>query len=175
MRVTGEGESSPAGFLVDVRSPSDPFDVAVRAVEPRLRQALIGQYGPELGADATQAALAWAWEHHDQFLSLADPIGYLYRVGQSKTRPAIRWLAHRADPLHADSILATEVEPRDPSLVQALRRLRPDHRAAVLLVHGYGWTIDEVAQLRGVPPTTVANHVQRGMTKLRALIAKEQS
>jgi RNA polymerase sigma factor (sigma-70 family) len=38
---------------------------------------------------------------------------------------------------------------------------------AVVLVEGLGWTQEEVADLMGVSPSTVRNHLRRGMEKLR--------
>jgi DNA-directed RNA polymerase specialized sigma24 family protein len=38
----------------------------------------------------------------------------------------------------------------------------------VVLVHGYGWTQAEVAALLDVGPSTVHEHLQRAMARLRA-------
>ena len=38
---------------------------------------------------------------------------------------------------------------------------------AVVLVHGYGYTLREVAALTGIRPTTVQNHLSRGLARLR--------
>jgi hypothetical protein len=71
-----EGRDGPAGFEVF-------YDLA----EPRLRRALVAAYGTERGREATCEALAWAWEHWNDVRGMANPVGYLYRVGQSRTRP----------------------------------------------------------------------------------------
>ena len=49
----------------------------------------------------------------------------------------------------------------------ALRKLSPKQRQVVVLVYAFEWTQAEVADLLGVRPTTVQNHVERGMAKLR--------
>jgi DNA-directed RNA polymerase specialized sigma24 family protein len=36
-----------------------------------------------------------------------------------------------------------------------------------MLIHGYGWTQMEVAELLGVSKTTVQQHLERGVVKLR--------
>jgi predicted RNA polymerase sigma factor len=54
--------------------------------EPRLRRALIARYGGEVGREAASEALAYGWEHWDRVQSMTNPLGYLYRVGQSRSR-----------------------------------------------------------------------------------------
>jgi DNA-directed RNA polymerase specialized sigma24 family protein len=39
-----------------------------------------------------------------------------------------------------------------------------------VLVHGYGYTLREVAELTGIRQTTVQNHLTRGLTRLRATL-----
>jgi DNA-directed RNA polymerase specialized sigma24 family protein len=150
------------------------FDAMVRAARPRLLHALMAHYGPDLGCEATDAALAWAWEHQDRMRSDTDPVPYLFRVAQSKARPGVRWRRRRADYFATDRLFAVDDAPFDAELLNALRKLPPDHRAAVLLVYGYGWTAAEVAVLRDVPLTTITNHLHRGLRRLRELIPKEE-
>lgn len=143
------------------------FAAALADIHPRLLEALVARYGPDLGGEATDEAIAWALEHPDRLDGVRNLVAFLYRVGQSKVRPTLRWRARRADPLRDDAIVADEVRPIDPSLVDALRKLTADQRAAVLLVHAYGWTIAEVADLRNVAVTAVTNHLRRGLIALR--------
>ena len=72
------------------------FTEFVGTVEPRLRIALVARYGPERGREATAEALAFAWEHWERVGQMDNPIGYLFRVGQSKSR------SRRRPPLIAD-------------------------------------------------------------------------
>jgi DNA-directed RNA polymerase specialized sigma24 family protein len=60
-------------------------------------------------------------------------------------------------------------EPRlSRALTAALSSLTERQRLAVMLVHGYGYTVREVADLTGIKPTTVQNHLVRGLARLRA-------
>ena len=71
----------------------DEFERFFVEVEPRLRRALVARYGSDRGREATAEALAYAWEHWSRVQAMERPVGYLYRVGQSRTR---RWrLRHR--------------------------------------------------------------------------------
>jgi RNA polymerase sigma factor (sigma-70 family) len=133
-------------------------------IEPRLRRALVARYGLDVGSEVAAEAVAWGVEHAEQLATMENPSGYLYRVGQSAAR---RWHRRRA----------TVVFPREPQwpdaadlpgdVFEELRRLKPDHRVAVLLVHGYGFTYREVADLLGVTEASVNNYVHRGLRTLR--------
>jgi DNA-directed RNA polymerase specialized sigma24 family protein len=55
----------------------------------------------------------------------------------------------------------------EPALPAALLALSEGQRTAVVLVHGFGWTLQEVAELTGVRKTSVQNHLERGVARLR--------
>ncbi len=151
-----EGERVRPGEM-----PSDEsFENLVRDVEPRLRRALVAAYGPELGREATAEALAFAWEARDRLEGIANVAGYLFRVGQSRTR------RHRVQlvPFETQSHPEHHYEPR---LMHALAKLSERQRIAVVLVHGLGWTASEVATLTGIKRNTVNNHLERGLRRLR--------
>jgi DNA-directed RNA polymerase specialized sigma24 family protein len=58
----------------------------------------------------------------------------------------------------------------EPKLGAALVELSESQRAAVVLVHGFGWTLREVAELRGVQVTSVQTLLERGLRRLRAAL-----
>lgn len=133
-----------------------------QAFEPRLRVALVAAYGPDRGREAAAEALAWAWEHQDRLAGLREPVGYLYRVGQSRTR------LRRLRTVYARSEWS---EPWvEPALKWGLESLSRRQRLAVILVYAYGWTLSEVAELGEVKVTTVQNHLERGLARLRSIL-----
>ncbi|MEY2570916.1 MAG: hypothetical protein QOE63_1266, partial [Acidimicrobiaceae bacterium] len=69
---------------------ADAFRAFVGGVEPSLRRALMAAYGAELGREAVADALAWAWQHWEQVQAMANPGGYLWRVGQTSVRRLTR-------------------------------------------------------------------------------------
>lgn len=148
------GEAEAAG----ARRRADEFAEFVASAEPRLRRALF-PVGGVATADAVADALAYGWEHWDRVRAMDNPVGYLYRVGRSRLRP-------RKSPVlpHPDPSRIPEVEP---GLPLALARLPERQRVAVVLVHGFGWTHQEVADLWEVSVSTVRNHLSRGMEHLR--------
>ena len=155
-------------------APVDGFEGFVARAEPRLRRALVATYGPVVGRDATVDALSWAWEHWERLRAMANPVGYLYRVGQTAAgrhlpvgpgRVAddagrVTWSREAgASPAASDA--------SDPGLARSLARLSDQQRAAVVLVHGYGFAWREAAEVLGVSVSTLREHLARGMERLR--------
>jgi DNA-directed RNA polymerase specialized sigma24 family protein len=64
----------------------DDFERFFREVEPRLRRAFVGTAGVEAAGDAAAEALAWARESWERVQTMENPAGYLFRVGQSRSR-----------------------------------------------------------------------------------------
>jgi DNA-directed RNA polymerase specialized sigma24 family protein len=144
------------------RSREQAFTRFIKETEPRLSYALAAAYGPEVGAEATADALAFAWEHWERIERMGNPAGYLYRVGQSRSRRYRRpkVLFPRATP---DA--ATHIEP---ALPRALEDLTHNQRVAVTLIHALGWTEREAADLMGISRSTLRTHAERGLNHLRA-------
>jgi len=139
------------------------FAVFVADVEPRLRRALVETFGPVDGREATVDALSWAWEHWGRLLEVENRAGYLYRVGQS----AVRRFGSQAAPESLSREIETRLPDMDPGLFPALERLSAQQRTVVLLVHAHGWSQAEAARTLGVNPSTVREHLERGMDRLR--------
>lgn len=142
--------------------PSDSeteFRAFVELAEPRLHRALVARFGWEQGRDATAEALGYAWEHWSRVRRLESPVGYLFRVGQSRSR------IRKNPPVFARPVAADHWY--EPELAGLLGELPARQRIAVVLVHGYGWTTREVGDLLGVRPTTVQSHLSRGLSRLR--------
>lgn len=60
------------------------------------------------------------------------------------------------------------------SVRQALADLKPDHRAAVLLRHGYGLTYDEAAEALACSAGTVKSRVHYALRELRVALSEEE-
>jgi RNA polymerase sigma factor (sigma-70 family) len=145
----------------------DSFAEWARVVEPRLRQALSGAFGPQLGRDAAEDALAHAWEHWSEVSAKDNPLGYVFGVGRnmarrnSRRRPVYIAVAHQRLP-HIE-----------PALPDAIARLPERQRVVVALVYGYDWTLSEVAELLGMSKSTVQKHAERGLRTLRRSLGVE--
>jgi RNA polymerase sigma-70 factor (ECF subfamily) len=141
-------------------SDADGFEAFVASAEPRLRHAFVGARGIDGAAEATAEALAWAWEHWDELQAMTNPVGYLYRVAQSRTR------RRRVPELPTPEALG--LPDVEPMLVPALRELPEQQRTAVWLVHGCHWRQTEAAEAMDISPSAVSTHVTRGLAALRA-------
>jgi DNA-directed RNA polymerase specialized sigma24 family protein len=140
----------------------DDYSSFFADAEPRLRRAFVAHYGSDRGREAAAEALAYAWEHWPRIAAMERPLAYLFRVGQSRTR---RWKL-RTDVAFPEPD-PVELPWVEPALPRALNTLSPRQRTAVVLVCGFGWPLREVGELLGLKTTTVQNHVERGLAKLR--------
>ena len=147
------------------KASTDGFDEFVSRAEPVLRRALVARYGHERGREAAAEALAYAWEHWEDVSTMSNPAGYLYRVGQSRTRPRRQRVLF--DRRYAEEPLV------EPGLPDALAALSPKQRVAVVLVHGFGMTLREVAEVTGLGVTTVQTHMERGLRRLRKALGTD--
>lgn len=150
------------------RTVLETFTDFVTEAEPALKRALCSALGRDLGLEATSEALAYGWEHWEKVQAMTNPVGYLYRVGRSKVRGLWRW-RRRANPGFLFPPVASDRLPWvEPALPSAIARLSERQRVAVVLINAFDWTHHEVADLLGVSSSTVQNHLERGMHRLRA-------
>jgi DNA-directed RNA polymerase specialized sigma24 family protein len=152
-----------AAHNVELSSDAMPdFERFVGAHEERLRVALVAAYGAADGRAAAVDALSWAWENWSRLQNMDNPVGYLYRVGQTAAR------RFRSRPLQGGITRSDGADADlEPELIAALSDLSDQQRVAVLLVHGFGWTIRETAVALGIAPSTVQTHAERGLARLR--------
>lgn len=139
----------------------DVFTDFVRRVEPELKRALVAAFGRELGLEATSESLAVAWERWEQIAVMENPAGYLWTVGRNRARRLAR-----SRPVYPD--VPAHHEPWiEPGLPAAIAKLTESQRTAVILIHGYGWTLADTARVLSISIPTVQKHAERGMKKLR--------
>ncbi len=148
-------------------SARDRFERFFKENEQPIRHALSAELGFDLGRDSAAQAFAYAWEHWDRICAMENPAGYVFRVGQRHGRRQRRRHQRRRPQVPADPSSSAEMPWVEPALSAALGSLSRQQRVAVVLVHGLGWTRVEVAELLGIKPTTVQNHVERGLARLR--------
>lgn len=145
------------------------YDEFVLEAGTRLRAALVSAYGLEVGIEATSEALAYGWEAWDRLRSMDNPVGYLYRVGQTAAA------RHRRPAPLLDRPSPTELPEVEPGLVPALERLSQQQRVCVLLVHAHGWSHVEAAEVLDISPATVKTHVDRGLARLRGSLGVSEA
>jgi RNA polymerase sigma-70 factor (ECF subfamily) len=139
----------------------DSFTDFVVDVEPKLRRALVAGYGVDRGREASADALVYAWKKWDRVRDLANPAGYLYRVGQRIAKePAKR---HG----YGDAPAEARLPWIEPGLSDGLATLTAKQRTAVVLHCSFDWTYPEIAEVSDMSVRSVRTHVDRGLAKLR--------
>ena len=150
----------------------DPFDMGIEGfvveASRTLQRALVARNGVEDGCDAAAEAIAWAWEHQNELSEMANPVGYLYRIGQSSLRRDHRLRRLRVDFLPDRAV--RDANGFDGELFDGLLELTPDQRVAVVMVHMYSFSYREVAELMSVSDTAITNFVHRGLRRLRHIL-----
>lgn len=134
---------------------------------PDLERALIARFGLHDGLEAASVAIDYAYQNWTRLEPMANPAGYLYRVGVSSARRT-NSRRRRTEMLVDDPV--TVDRPVDVDLQQALARLRPDQRVALVLVYAHGHSYADAAAILDVPVTTITNHLNRGLARLRKLL-----
>jgi DNA-directed RNA polymerase specialized sigma24 family protein len=147
--------------MVLQRPNVEAYTAFAREVEPKLRYALVAACGRDKGLDAAEDALVFAWEHWDKVESAHNPAGLLYRVAQRRAFKIRRDL-----PLFSE-VPVIDPDPPEPGLEPALEHLSKQQRVSVVLIEGFGYTHQEVADLLNVSRSTVQKHLERGLHKLR--------
>lgn len=137
------------------------FTRFVERTEPRLLRALVGAFGSDVGRETTRDALAYAWEHWTRVSGMDNPVGYLFRVGQSRSR------SYRKQRVWFPEVPEDGLPDVDPRLPGALRQLSQMQRAAVVLLFVEELPEREVAEALGISRATVRKHAERGLAKLR--------
>jgi RNA polymerase sigma-70 factor (ECF subfamily) len=122
---------------------------------------LVAGYGVDRGREATTDALVYAWQKWDRVQGLANPAGYLYRVGQRIAKKPVK--RQGLD----DKPEATRLPWIEPGLSDGLARLTAKQRTAVVLHCSFDWTYPEIAEVSDMSVRSVRTHVERGLDKLR--------
>ncbi len=136
----------------------------------RLGYALLG--GTDQARDAVQETFASALRSHDRFRSEGSLDGWLWRTMLNTCRQEQRRLARYADAAPPEQSSSGGPVER-PELRAAIAALPDQERNAVFLRYYAALTQNEVAEVLGVRPGTVAAALNHARTKLRAALATE--
>ena len=153
--------------LSDRTEAEQAFAQFCAEAEPRLRRALSAGFGMDLGRSAASDALVYGWQNWDRVRHMENPVGYLFRVGQNMARRSPR---HRAGWMMGEPNRVPWIEP---GLEPALRALSERQRIVVAMIHGFGLSFGEVAELLGVSKSSVQTHERRAMKALRKALGAE--
>ena len=134
--------------------------------EQTLRHALTATFGLDVGRDAAADALAHAWERWERVAVMDNPAGYLYVVGRNRGRRIMK--RRRSQPVRYPVPVGDSTPIFEPALAAELADLSERERCIVLLLHGFEWTMSEVAETLDVSKSSVQSYAERAMAKLRS-------
>lgn len=148
-----------------VRVANDRLETVYREQGPRLWRALVAfAADPEVASDALAEAFAQAIARGD---AIRDPAAWVWRVA---FRVAAGDLKERRRHAPLEDVGSYELPEPLSHVIDALRRLSPNQRLAVLL-HDYAdRTTDEIAAVLGATRATVHVHLSQGRRRLRRLL-----
>lgn len=122
-----------------------------------------------IAEEATAEAFARAVAHADR---IRDPVPWVYRTA---FRIAVEEL-RRERRTPPEPVGADETPPSGlGDLVEALRELSPNQRAAVVLRYEADLPVSEIARRMGTSAATVRVHLHRGRNRLRVLLGADET
>lgn len=148
------------------------FEDFWRAQRTPLARALALTLGDiQLAAEATDEAMARAFQHWSRVSTLDSPMGWTYRVGLNWSRSVLRRLHRRPPQWLAQPNTQHDVAPLDPSVVTALQRLSSAQRSVVVCRLLLNLSEQQTAALLHIRPGTVKSRLARATTHLATSLA----
>ena len=133
-----------------------------------------------LAEEAADEAMARAYQKWSEVSGYENPSGWVYRVGlnwaRSWKRSALRRKRREEKVAHSELRTAGGVDAPQfysQALIDALAKLPVEQRAVVVLRHYCDWSVAEVAAALNISEGTVKSRSNRGLEKLRVILAEE--
>jgi RNA polymerase sigma-70 factor (ECF subfamily) len=143
------------------------FDDFYRRARPSIGRALALALGDlDLAVDATDEALARAYERWSKVSALERPEGWVYRVGLNWATSVLRRRRN-----HHRLYAALPVEApviTDPAVHASIAELDIAHRSVVVCRHLLGWSVGETAAALRIREGTVKSRLHRANRILQA-------
>jgi RNA polymerase sigma-70 factor (ECF subfamily) len=156
----------------DVRVAFVSFDDFYRTHRTSVARALaLTLRDVDLATEATDEAMARAYQRWAQVRSIDNPAGWVYRVGLNWSRSVIRRITRPAPTWVGGSASSPAPVVQDPAIDRALAELSVDHRAVVVCRVLLGFSEAHTAEVLGIRPGTVKSRLSRALTRLTPLLA----
>jgi RNA polymerase sigma-70 factor, ECF subfamily len=152
----------------------EAFDVLVAPlVDPLARLAGSIVLDRDLARDVLQDSLVLAWQRLPELREDGAFEAWTRRIVINTARNALR-RSRRVQPI----LMAAPPDPVDGAadrvvLEAALRGLDASHRTVLALFYLEGRSVDDIAQVLGIPEGTVKSRLHSGRAKLRAAFEDE--
>jgi RNA polymerase sigma factor (sigma-70 family) len=158
------------GAMTDASTTPRPFDDFYRVERDRVARALAITLGDgHLAADATDEAMARAYQRWAKVGLYDNPGGWVYRVALNWATSVLR-RRRRAPHPHVER--PTEIGPvPEPTVAEALAALDVDQRAVVVCRYYLGLSEAETAAALGIRPGTAKSRLSRALQRLQPRLA----
>lgn len=154
--------------MVLTEHPQRDFESFCRDSYPVITRALVLSLNDvDLGSEAADEAFAVAWERWQTVSQMANPSGWVFRVGLNWGRSFLRRVRREVSWSNVESGGRTVDAPTsDPGLVRALAKLSADHRSVLVAKFYLDWSEAEIAAAMNIPKGTVKSRLTRAIEKL---------
>lgn len=164
---------------VDTMAHDDVREAMLAAV-PNLRAFAISLCGNvDRANDLVQETLLRAWSHLDSFEPGTNMSAWLFTILRNHFRSEFRKRKREvedADGSYADSLTTPEEQTSHiefSELREALQKLSPDQREALILIGASGFSYEEAAKICGCAVGTIKSRVNRARIRLAELLGIE--
>lgn len=171
------------------RGDVEAFTRLVRRHSDLVYRVALRILGPEEAKDASQEVWVRVWKALGDFRAESAFTTWIYKVtvntclselrrerGRAeRERDQHQELASRLGGAHTgdDPEAAALGRERMDEAIQCLQRLRPDHRAALVLRHLEGLSYPEISEVLEVPEGTAKGWVSRGRATLLVMLSRD--
>jgi RNA polymerase sigma-70 factor (ECF subfamily) len=160
---------SPAEEAPAVTGSDAAFAEFYRTSWDQVARGLAATVGdPALAGEATDEAMARAYERWGTVAGYEFPAGWVYRVGLNWARSHHRRIS-RARPLRREEP-TTLGHVAEPSVRAALLELPVKYRSVVVCRLLLDWSVDETATALNIAPGTVKSRLSRALTVLESTL-----
>ncbi len=177
MRSRPQDPSDEDLLAAHVAGDPEAFTLLVTRYQDRLwAVALRTLRDPHDAADALQDAFLCAFRRAHTFRGDAKVTSWLHRIVINCCLDRIRYLDRRrtavldTDRTDHDPVMPSTDSELSDAVTEALARISPDQRAALVLVDMEGFSVDEAAEMLGCPPGTIKSRCSRGRARLAPLL-----
>lgn len=161
-------EEPAAEQVVGTLAPRDFEDFYRSRREQVFRGLTLTLRDRDLAADATDEAMARAYQRWRTVRSYNNPEGWVYRVGVNWARSRMRRTRREVRGFRLEDHPAPEFAPADPAIAAALAALPIAQRSVVVLRFYFDWSTEQVAKALGVPHGTVKSRLSRALERLES-------
>ena len=158
-----------SGFELATRVTFEDFWRTERTSLARALALTLGDV--QLAAEATDEAMARAFQHWTRVSTLDSPTGWAYRVGLNWSRSVLRRVRRRPPQWLAQPNTQHDVAPLDPSVTAALLRLPSGQREVVVCRLLLNHSEQQTATLLRIRPGTVKSRLSRAVAHLATSLA----